>query len=209
MNEHPSIAVIAPNWLGDAVMSLPLVGTISGASNVVLSVIAPEATARVYWGLPGVAELVVLPKRDGTRGIRTRAKYLRRTRPDAVVVLPPSLSAAVGPWLARVPFRVGYRSDGRDGLLTDALDGTGFRSVHLSKNYVRLGDVAMKRLGIDSADAAAAPAVQVGASDHAELDRLFEPATTGTPYVVVVPGATYGPAKSWPARATVTSAHNS
>ena len=200
MDTRRSIAVIAPNWLGDAVMSLPLVGMIGGSDGTALSVVAPEATARVYWDLPGVAELVILPKRDATRGIRARARYLRRARPDAAVVLPPSLSAAAGPWLARVPVRVGYRGDGRAGLLTDAVDAKGARNVHLTKNYIRLGEVALDRLGVAPAGNLAPPPVRVGDDDHSELDRLFEAAAGCLPYVVVVPGATYGPAKSWPWR---------
>jgi heptosyltransferase-2 len=200
MNEQREIAVIAPNWLGDAVMSLPLVGMLGGSDRVRVSVIAPEATARVYWDLTGVNELVVLPKRDATHGIRARARYLRRARPDAVVVLPPSLSAAVGPWLARVAVRVGYRSDGRGALLTDAVNARGTRVVHLADNYLHLGERALERLGLVPETPSTPPSVRVGDADHAELDRLFAEAAAGQPYVVVVPGATYGPAKSWPWR---------
>jgi heptosyltransferase-2 len=200
MDTRRTIAVIAPNWLGDAVMSLPLVGMIGGSAEAALSVVAPEATARVYWDLPGVAELVVLPKVDATRGIRARARYLRRARPDAAVVLPPSLSAAAGPWLARVPVRVGYRSDGRGFLLTDAVDAKAARNDHLTNNYVHLGEVALDRLAISPPGDHAPPAVRVRDADHSELDRLFETAAAGQPYAVVVPGATYGPAKSWPWR---------
>ncbi len=37
MNTTKSIAVIAPNWLGDAVMSLPLVGMLGAADATVPS----------------------------------------------------------------------------------------------------------------------------------------------------------------------------
>ena len=179
-------------------MSLPLVGTLAAANGSWLTVIAPEATARVFWDLSGVNELVVLPKRNATRGVSARANYLRKTKPDAAVVLPPSFSSAVGPWAARVPVRVGYGSDGRGVLLTDAVDAKDARKGHLAETYVRLGELALKKLGIVPADRSAAPSVRVGPSDHAELDRLFGAAAADLPYVVVVPGATYGPAKSWP-----------
>jgi heptosyltransferase-2 len=198
MNGRRSIAVIAPNWLGDAVMSLPLVGMIGASPGADLWVVAPEATARVYWGLPGVEQLVVLPKRDATHGVRRRAGYLRRTAPDAAVVLPPSFSAAAGPWLARVPVRVGFRCDGRGALLTDAVDAVGARDVHLAKQFLSLGQLALDRVGIGVPEDAQPPAVRVSDADHEELNRLFEAPAAGKPYVVVVPGATYGPAKSWP-----------
>lgn len=198
MNKRRSIVVIAPNWLGDAVMSLPLVGMIGACEGAGLSVLAPKETARVYWDLPGVDQLVVLPKRDATRGIRSRASFLRRTRPDAAVLLPPSFSAAAGPWLARVPVRVGFRSDGRGALLTEAVAGNSTRDVHLSTHYKLLGKTALDRMGVSVPAEGQPPAVSVSEADHQELNRLFETAAAGRPYVVVVPGATYGPAKSWP-----------
>jgi heptosyltransferase-2 len=200
MGEQRSIAVIAPNWLGDAVMSLPLVGMLGASPAVDLAVIAPEATGRVYWELPEVAELVVLPKRTATRGVRARARHLGQTRPDAAIVLPPSFSSAAGAWLARVPLRVGYRCDGRGGLLTEAVDANGARDEHLTRNYIRLGEVALEKMEIETPKGAAVPQVRVGAFDHAQLESRFEAAVSGEPYAVVVPGATYGPAKSWPWR---------
>lgn len=181
-------------------MSLPLVGMIAAATRTVVSVVAPEATARVYWGMPGVDELAVLPKRGATRGIRARARYLRQTRPDAAVVLPPSFSSAVGPWLAGVRVRVGYRSDGRGGLLTVAVDDRGAREAHLSEEYLRLGTVAMECVGVEPPAEHRPPAPTVSEEDRAEADRLLRASSAGGRYAVVVPGATYGPAKSWPWR---------
>lgn len=195
-----SIAIIAPNWLGDAVMSLPLVGMMAASRDVTLTVIAPDSTARVYWNLDGVDELVVLPKRGPTRGIASRTRYLRQTRPDAVVLLPPSLSSAVAPWLADVPVRVGYRTDGRRTLLTDAVPAAPARDEHLTKNYLGLGHMALQRLGVRPPDAFDTPAVQVSAGDTAELHRILVAKRIPLRYVVVAPGATYGPAKSWPWR---------
>ncbi|MGD8414791.1 MAG: lipopolysaccharide heptosyltransferase II, partial [Candidatus Latescibacterota bacterium] len=197
MNSRRMIALIAPNWLGDAVMSLPLVGLIGASERAGLSVVAPPSTARVYWRLPGVDELAVLPKRDATRGVRNRAKFLGRARPDAAVILPPSFSSAVGPWLARVPVRVGYRGDGRGGLLTDSLENRDGRKVHLSLGYLKLGEAALDRLGLAAPDGTDPPAVRVGDADHAELEELLDVGALGR-YAVLVPGATYGPAKSWP-----------
>lgn len=198
MTTTKSIAVIAPNWLGDAVMSLPLVGML-GAADATVALVAPASTARVYRGMPEVDELAVLPKRTFTRGMGPRARYLARTKPGAVVLLPPSLSSAVGPWLARVGIRVGYRADGRSAFLSrGAFDAAQSRNEHLSGNYLRLGEAALAALGIAVPAAFEPPPVRVSRQEHAELDALFEPARAGRPFAVVVPGATYGPAKSWP-----------
>jgi len=193
-----TIAIIAPNWLGDAVMSLPAVGMLGAALGANVSVIAPEATARVYWGLSDVDELVVLGKRGPTRGIRARARYLRKTRPAAAVMMPPSFSSAAGPWLAGVPVRVGYRSDRRQMALTHPVELRAARDEHLSRDFLRLGTTALECLALSPPDSYETPSIRVADADYAGLERVFEGAVH--PYVVVVPGATYGPAKSWPWR---------
>jgi heptosyltransferase-2 len=191
---------MAPNWLGDAVMSLPAVGMLGAARRANVAVIAPEATARVYWGLSAVDELVVLPKRGPTRGVGVRVRYLRKTRPDAAVLLPPSLSSAASPLLAGVRVRVGYRADGRGAALSDAVDATRTRDEHLTRNYVRLGEIALERIGLETPAAFETPAVRVAPGDQNQLDRIVTEAgfPRERPYSVIVPGATYGPAKSWP-----------
>jgi heptosyltransferase-2 len=207
MKTQKKIALVAPNWLGDAVMSLPLVGMLAAVEAVSLAVVAPEATARTYAGLDGIDELVTLPKRGPSRGIASRRKYLRRVRPDAAVLLPPSLSSAVAPWLARVPVRVGYRADGRGPILTDAVSLDGSRNEHLTRNYLRLGEQALRRVGLEKPESYATPSVRVTSEDRDRFARLAESRNVPRKYAVVVPGATYGPAKSWPWQRYRTVAH--
>jgi heptosyltransferase-2 len=200
MTSTTRIAVIAPNWLGDAVMSLPLVGQLAAPDGVSVTVVAPELTARVYRGLDAVDELVVLTRRGTTRGVAARWRYLRAGRPEAVVILPPSFSGALGPALAGVKVRTGYATDGRGMLLTDPVGSAGARSRHLSDEFLLLGERALARLDIAVPETFEIPQVRVAGDDGEALDGLR--ADRGIPqrYAVLVPGATYGPAKSWPWR---------
>jgi heptosyltransferase-2 len=178
-------------------MSLPLVGML-GSGDASLAVVAPPATARVYWGIDGVDELVVLPKKTATRGVAPRYDYLRKIRPDAVVLLPPSFSSALAPWAARIGVRAGYATDGRAALLTDALVAD--RERHLSESFLRLGDSALGRLELDVPETFDTPGVRVADADAAALQQALKSVGVSGRYAVVVPGATYGPAKSWPWR---------
>ncbi len=198
MTSRKRIAFIAPNWLGDAVMSLPLVGMLGKTEGVSLSVVAPELTARVYWGLDGIDQLVVLPKRDLSRGIASRYRFFRQTRPDAALLLPPSFSSALAPWLAGIGVRTGYATERRGSILTDAVAGHVDRDEHLSDNFLRLGDLVVRRLGLQVPGNFDTPAVRVAAGELAELERIMDRRGIPSDYAVVVPGATYGPAKSWP-----------
>ena len=48
--ERRHVVVVAPNWLGDAVMSLPLLGMLSSSDGVDVSVLSRRYVARVFTG---------------------------------------------------------------------------------------------------------------------------------------------------------------
>jgi heptosyltransferase-2 len=190
------VAVVAPNWLGDAVMSLPALGILAHAHGVSLTVMAGPYTARVFLHQTGVDDLMIDHSAGRMTRIGTRARALRRARPDAAVVFPPSFSSALPPWLARVPRRIGFRSDGRGAWLTRGLPLPS-RDIHLAASYRELSRAALESLGLAAPLAPPARLVVTDRERRAIRVRLGEVARDG--YVVVVPGAAFGPAKSWPA----------
>jgi heptosyltransferase-2 len=190
------VVVVAPNWLGDAVMSLRAVESLARVDNLRTAVMASAYVARVYAGVDAVDELWV--DGDGGRGARIarRARALRAYGADCAVILPPSFSSALAPWLARVPRRVGFRSDARSPLLTHALAPPP-RTVHLSDSYARLAQAACGAGG--SEVETSAPRLRVYARERdAVADKLARAGVRAGEYVLVVPGAAFGPAKSWP-----------
>ncbi|UCG52862.1 MAG: lipopolysaccharide heptosyltransferase II [Candidatus Latescibacterota bacterium] len=195
-----NIVILSPNWLGDAVMSLPLVGLIGAAAGVRLVVAAKSYTARVYCGIGQVAELFVPPAGGRLRLALAHRRLFREIGVEGVVLLAPSFSSALGPYLARVGVRVGLRSDGRGPLLTRALSDEGLRNQHLSENYVRLGSALLRELHVPEPNEFETPQLRVFAGERKSLDPLLDSAGVRPgEYAVVVPGATYGPTKSWPA----------
>jgi heptosyltransferase-2 len=193
-----SVVMIAPAWLGDAVMSLPLVGFLAGAQDVRLTVIARERTGRVYLGVEGVGDLVV--PRDGGRLARIwRVREVLRTiRPDGAVVLPPSFSAALACYLGGVGARGGFATDARGALLDPAAPARGLRDEHLSESYLRLGRLLLERLGVPGDHPHASPRARVFAGERESAFRRLRASGIEGDYALVVPGATYGPTKAWP-----------
>jgi heptosyltransferase-2 len=185
------IVVIAPTWLGDAVMSLQLIGRLA-ESDVRVSVLADGYASRVYLGVDGVDELLVLPK-----SIRSRSRALRASGFNGALLLPPSFSSALGVFLGGVRHRVGYAVDGRRWLLSEAVRAGGLRGEHLTENYARLGSRLMRRLGGILLEGEA-PRVTVFDPERESVRRLLAEHGIRKDYAVVVPGATYGPTKSWP-----------
>lgn len=193
------IALIAPNWLGDAVMSLPLVGLVGNTPGVRLAVCATGYVARVYMGLDAVAELLIVERRGRLRRVTGPARRLRRLGAAGAVLLPPSFSSALALFLSRIPERVGYAFDGRTPLLTAALPSRGFREVHLAESYLELGRTLLRRLEIPPPSNASRPAVHICAREREAVEALLkERAGSPEEFCVIVPGAAYGPAKTWP-----------
>lgn len=170
-----------PNWLGDALMArraafalrraLPAARILAVGPRPVLDLLAGDGA----WdggAAPGEPEAA--------------AGALARERWDAAVLMPPSFSSAWWALRAGARLRIGYRGDLRDPLLTDALPRRAPGALHASAEYLALAS----RLG---AVDAAVPALAVPAGAAARASAL----AGADHWVLLGPGAVYGPAKRW------------
>jgi heptosyltransferase-2 len=221
------LLVVAPNWLGDAVMALPALGDLRRSlAGVRLIVAARPAVAPLFALAPAVDEVVTLAWRGRATAFRARRRDVARLRAlaaDAALLLPNSFASA---WLVRragVAQRWGYRTDLRGALLSRAIARPD-HSVHQADYYRRLARAVGARqastapAGTSSAGAALAGTASAGTAltgtaseDAASLLRVPDPAVEeargrlralgwdgARPLVVLAPGAAYGGAKRWP-----------
>jgi heptosyltransferase-2 len=180
--------VIAPQWIGDAVMAEPLLATLAERGER-LVVAALPWVAPAFAAMPEVEETIELPFAHGRLDWRARRRIAGqlRGRFDVAYVLPNSLKAALVPWLARIPERVGYRGEGRPWLVNRTLPNVPGRPPMVA--YYG----ALARAPFDAPRAprlALAPARIDAALAAAGLQR--------SDYWSFAPGAEYGPAKRWP-----------
>jgi heptosyltransferase-2 len=191
--------VIAPQWIGDAVMSQPLAARLAARGERV-TVAALPWVAPVYRAMPEVAEVVELPFQHGRLDWTARRAMGRewRGRFDAAYVLPNSIKSALLPWLARIPRRVGYHGEGRWGLLTQRLPNPGGRPpmVAFYSALAAAGDGPHPEPQAHGDAPPPQPRLVVEASRtvQAAAQAQLEPGR----YWVFAPGAEYGPAKRWP-----------
>lgn len=189
--------VVAPSWVGDAVLSQPLLARLKARDPAgALDVLAPAWAFPVFRRMPEVRAALALPFGHGELRLGARRAFAKSLpRYDRAVVLPNSLKSALVPWHAGIPERVGYRGEWRYGLLTD----------------VRVLDEQAMPLLVDRFAALAQPAGEplerpVPAprlrADAASLEAtLAKHGLAGEgPVLALCPGAEYGPAKRWPAR---------
>jgi heptosyltransferase-2 len=110
------LVVLAPNWLGDAVMALPAIADLIRASpDAVVDLAARPAIAPLVPLVPRIGTAVVLGNRRESIAAVAGGRY------DAALLLPNSFHTA---WVARsagIPERWGYRNEFRSVLLTRAV----------------------------------------------------------------------------------------
>jgi len=182
--------VIAPQWIGDAVMTEPLLRRLR-ARGERLAVGALPWVAPVYRAMPHVDEVIEFPFQHGGLQFKARRSIAKQVggRFDTAYVLPNSLKSALLPFLASIPKRVGYLGEARVGLLTHRLKNPKDKPPMVAFYSALSGD--KEGLARDR------PRLQLGpAQVEAALAAL---GLAAGQYYVFAPGAEYGPAKRWPA----------
>jgi heptosyltransferase-2 len=178
------IVVRAPNWIGDAVLSLAAVRDLRrNFPGARIEVLARPWVAELYGA---VAEVdAVRP----SAGRRTDAASVRGAF-DAAVLLPNSFAAALAAWQAGVPERWGYATDGRGPLLTRGAPVPAQIRGRSQVYYYRamLGAVGLKVSAIPDASLSCPP------EWASRGDALLG---AGGPWIGLNPGAFYGTAKRW------------
>ncbi len=116
---------------------------------------------------------------------------LRERQYDAIFVLPTSFSSALMAFWARIPTRIGYQQNGRSLFLKPARSyPQKHRTQHLIDEYLYL-------LGNRQKTKRYFPNLNISQN---WIDQIISNIGIPIPetYVILAPGAMYGPAKQWP-----------
>jgi heptosyltransferase-2 len=191
------ILIVAPSWVGDAILSEPLVAVLREPfAEPFVDVLAPPWCAPVYARMRGIGRIIENPLGHGELGLgrrRALAREIRARGYTRVFILPNSFKSALIPWLAGIPRRIGYAGEGRRVLLTETrrLDPRAF--PRLVDRFVALA-VPKGRL-------VPTPPAPVLVPDAPNAFAAMRALTLSThrPIAILCPGAEYGPAKRWPA----------
>ena len=182
--------IIAPQWIGDAVMTEPLLRRLH-ARGERLTVGALPWVAPVYRAMPQVADVIEFPFAHGGLQFKARRSMAKRLAGqfDKAYVLPNSLKSALLPFLASISQRIGYLGEARVGLLTHRLKNPKNKPPMVAFYSALSGESGLA----DDRPELHMAAAQVEATLH-------ELGLSRGAYVVFAPGAEFGPAKRWPAR---------
>lgn len=185
-----------PTWLGDTIMALPALRSVARATEAPL----------VLWGPPAFDELLshtelqfdYLPyrRRPGVAGVSDAlhaVSELRSRHAAAALLLPNAFEPALLARLAGIPRRIGYPTDGRGPLLSEAVtEPLPRHAVHEADRFARLGEYASGG-AVRAEDTLLAPT-------EALRRRSLEVLPPGD-HLGIVAGSANAPARRWPAKA--------
>ncbi len=192
------ILIRAANWVGDAIMTTPVIRAVKkNFPGAHITVLAKPWVVPVYAHNPHVDEIMVYDHAGRHKmgmGILRLAKDIRRRQFDLAILMQNAFEAALLVFLAGVPLRTGYNTDGRTLLLNPAVRlDPALREKHLIDYY--LGIVSCNGLKTDGRSMD----LFVSLADQAFADeQVIQTGTSKSGRVLGInPGATGGTAKRW------------
>jgi heptosyltransferase-2 len=203
--QSASILVRVPNWVGDAVMTLPALRALRSAAPKARITLLARPWVRDVYPLDELQfDLIEYDSQSTHRGVGGRlaiARLLRSRRFDVALLFQNAFDAALVSWLARIPVRAGYARDGRGLLLTHPVEPPrkGETPRHESHYYLEL----LKRLGIiDTYEQVQSISLRPESFAREGREKLLTRlglAPNTHSIVGISPGASFGTAKRWPA----------
>ncbi|MCW5207857.1 lipopolysaccharide heptosyltransferase II [Desulfobulbus sp. US2] len=168
-----------------------------------ITLLALPWVADVFRACPHIDQIFIYDKQGKHRGLRGKlllAAELRQENYDLTILLQDAFEAALITFLARIPVRGGYTTDGRGLLLTH---GVRKHPEIGTKHQVHYYQEMVEGLGLQRSENSLELFLDSAAEQ--EVDALIKEAlalqgeqANDIPIIGLNPGAAYGPAKCWP-----------
>ena len=198
------VVVRGTNWVGDSLRTIPALRA--------LRRVLPEAhiTLVIRPGTKGIfseadfVDDVLVYQRKNAFAVLPQVHEWRRRKFDLAVLFQNAFEAALIPFLAGVPLRLGYATEARQALLTHPLPLPDWRSSRHEVFYYLYLVTALEQMLFGSSNVCEAePDASIQISDArkaqaAELLRAYG-VTEDDSVVVICPGSINSRAKRWPA----------
>jgi len=190
------IIVRVPNWIGDSILAMPAIfGLKKNYPESEIWIAAPDWVRDLFEPLEVISGVVSLDQPRSLRGLKESARNIGRHGFDAGLLLPNSFVSALLFFLARIPQRWGYGTDGRSLMLTKRVStkrkGGESHQVHYYLDLIAgLGlETHPPHLSLPVTEETRSEAKAILSANHITLKK---------PVIILNPGGHYGPAKRWP-----------
>ena len=177
-----SIVVRAPNWVGDAVMSVAALRELRRLfPNSHITVVSKPGTAEVFAGADYIDDVLVY-ERAGVKSFFDQVRAWKQREFDLALLFQNAFEAAAISFMARVPLRVGYATERRALLLGHAVPVPGWKQERHEIFYYLNLVAELEKLLTGSTLEPSAPDFGISVSDRSETRgaQAFERAQGGT-----------------------------
>ncbi len=198
------VVVRGANWVGDSVMTVPALRALRRVlPNAHISLVIRPGTQGIFSEADFVDD-VLLYKRTGALSVIPQVREWRKRKFDLALLFQNAFEAALIPFLAGVPIRLGYATESRQALLTNPLPVPDWRSSRHEVFYYLYLVTALEQLLFGSSticEGEPDASIEISAQRKAEAGDLLRTfgINGGDPVVAICPGSINSRAKRWQA----------
>jgi heptosyltransferase-2 len=199
------VVVRGTNWVGDAVMTIPALRDLRRvlpAAHITLA--TPSWTEAIFAGADYLDDLLI-HDRHGSKlpNFARQVATWRKQRFDLAVLFQNAFEAAVISTAARVPWRLGYPTDGRRFLLTHAVELPEWRAQrHEVYYYLNLVTELESCISGRNNKTPQSTSIDLKVSEQRQIEArellVKSGADLSRAVIAICPGSTNSRAKRWP-----------
>jgi len=193
------ILVISPNWVGDAVMAIPMVSLLRKEFSLAhIAILTKSYLGDIWKSNAAVNEIICFDSTDSVfyGNFYPMVHRLGRGKFNTAIILSHYASHAALTFFAGIPVRIGYAVRHRKIFLTHPFPySSAVRTKHMVENYIDF----LLPLGIRSDPQSLVMRLETSAKESAARILAEKGISINDTIIGVAPGARFGPAKRWPA----------
>jgi heptosyltransferase-2 len=205
------VVVRGTNWVGDSLMTVPALRALKRVlPDASITLVTRPGTKGIFSEADFIDDLLIYD-RKGPLSVIPQIREWKRRKFDLAVLFQNAFEAALIPFLAGVPIRLGYATESRQALLSHPLPLPDWRSTRHEVFYYLYLVTALEQLLFESSSICEqAPDASIQISDQRKLEATELLRAQGVneeeSLVAICPGSINSRAKRWPAEAYATLA---
>src|SRR6201988_3634483 len=200
------VVVRGTNWVGDSVMTIPALRALRRVLPQAHITLVIRPGAKGIFSEADYIDYVLAYDRKSAFSVFPQIREWKRRRFDLAVLFQNAFEAALIPFLAGVPMRLGYAKESRQALLTHPLPLAHWRSKPPEFFYYLYLITALEQLLFGKSEICESEpdgSLQISDARKSEAENLLRAygVREGEPVVALCPGSINSRAKRWPAEA--------